>query len=172
MKSHFLSNYASFKDTWYLCHQSHIELTSETSFSRDSAILHRTEIKKTIKTFPNRHGPDLHLPQSQTIGRLTWLDRKSGLSPMTVPEMSHGYIIQSILGSIMITWVISIFLQKCYISGQGGITAGVMVHTMLTHLVQTLSKGPQMDLMGTTGLGAIPSWPHFADILGRGLLRV
>ncbi len=42
--------------------------------------------------FPRRHGPEFHLPQSKTIVRLKLSDRKSGLSHMTVPEMSPGLV--------------------------------------------------------------------------------
>ncbi len=37
---------------------------------------------------PTGHGPDFHLPQSQAVGKLTLSDRKAGLSPMTVAELS------------------------------------------------------------------------------------
>ena len=41
--------------------------------------------------------------------------------------------LQCILGG-----VISIFLQKCYLGGRGGITAGVTVHAMLKPLVRVV----------------------------------
>ena len=49
---------------------------------------------------PNRHDPNFHLGGSQTVGRLTLSDRKSGLSPTTVP---HPGICQSL--HIRTCWV-------------------------------------------------------------------
>ncbi len=47
--------------------------------------------------------------------------------------------------------------------GRGGITAGVTVHTMLTHVGRQRkgSAAPQMVMLGTTILGVIPPLATF-----------